>query len=131
MGGTLSRLVLLASFFVGLVTVPGSSAQKLPAPAASPRDNLKSQIKLSLPMSFESNQGQVAKEADFVARGAGYTALLQAGRARICLSHRLEGSSESTFDRHRWKSRCARYWGCRGLNHRRRRCHRTGRGSRQ
>jgi len=99
MGGTLSRLVLLASFFVGLVTVPGSSAQKLPAPAASPRDNLKSQIKLSLPMSFESNQGQVAKEADFVARGAGYTALLQAGRARICLSHRLEGSSESTCRR--------------------------------
>jgi hypothetical protein len=94
MGRILLSSVLPVRLFLGLFAVLSSSAQTL-LPATSPTaDSSRTQVKLALPMAFEANRGQARKGIDFVARGLGYTASLEAGHASICLSHPEADSSQ-------------------------------------
>jgi hypothetical protein len=94
MGRILLSSVLPVGLFLGLFPVPSSSAQRLLSATSQVPDTSRTQVKLTLPMAFEANRGQAGKGIDFVARGIGYSAYLEAGQARICLSHVPPNSAE-------------------------------------
>jgi hypothetical protein len=91
--------VLPVGLLLSLFAVPSSSGQKLSSATSPAPDGSRTQAKLMMPMAFEANRGQARKGIDFVARGAGYTAYLEAGNARICLSHRASVSSQPKCSR--------------------------------
>jgi hypothetical protein len=90
MGGLSLGFGFPAALLLGLFAASSSSAQGRGQTPDTPRAT----VEVSLPMAFESNQGQAGKEVDFVARGVGYTASLAAGGAWICVSHHPGNSPE-------------------------------------
>jgi hypothetical protein len=99
MGRILRSFVLPVGLLLSLFAVPSSSGQKLSSATSPAPDASRSQAKLMMPMAFEANRGQAGKGTDFVARGFGYTAYLEAGHARIWLSHLPSNSAEPKYAR--------------------------------
>ena len=54
-------------------------------PSAAPRDNHPSAKLVSVPLSFEPNQGQLASPVQFLARGSGYAVFLTPGKVVLNL----------------------------------------------
>ena len=54
-------------------------------PSAAPRDNHPSAKLMSVPLSFEPNQGQVASPVQFLSRGSGYALFLTPGKVVLNL----------------------------------------------
>jgi len=71
-----------------LVAVNGISFGQQQASGSPPADLRAAKIYGKLPLSFEANRGQTGAQADYLARGAGYSLFLTGAKAVFAFSHR-------------------------------------------